>query len=92
MIVLQGEKRPYYFPDSEISWANKYFWDALSMKERLEFENTAHIPGHQWEYCVFAGNDTIYKLETGIKKRKLIWRGWRNRSLILFCRAGSARH
>ena len=38
-----GRKRPYYFPDEEISWANKYFLDALAYKEKLEFEVQAPI-------------------------------------------------
>ncbi len=38
-----GRKRPYYFPDEEISWANKYFLDALAYKEQLEFEEQAPI-------------------------------------------------
>lgn len=42
-IFYRGRKRPYYFPDAEISWANKYFLDALAMKERLEFEKNAYI-------------------------------------------------
>lgn len=32
----RGRKRPYYFPDEEISWANKYFLDALAFKEKLD--------------------------------------------------------
>lgn len=36
-----GRRKPYYFPDAEISWANKYFLDALALKEKLEFENQA---------------------------------------------------
>ena len=32
----RGRKRPYYFPDAEISWAVKYFLDALAFKEKLE--------------------------------------------------------
>lgn len=32
----RGRKRPYYFPDEEISWAVKYFLDALALKEMLE--------------------------------------------------------
>lgn len=36
-----GRKKPYYFPTQEISWANKYFLDALSYKEKLEFEQQA---------------------------------------------------
>lgn len=31
-----GRKKPYYFPDAEISWANKYFLDALAYKKKLE--------------------------------------------------------
>lgn len=38
-----GKKRPYYFPDEEISWANKYFLDALAYKERLTFEKMSSI-------------------------------------------------
>lgn len=34
----RGRKRPYYFPEEEISWANKYFLDALLFKTKLEFE------------------------------------------------------
>ena len=32
----RGRKRPYYFPDEEISWAVKYYLDALALKEKLE--------------------------------------------------------
>lgn len=32
----RGRKKPYYFPDAEISWACKYFLDALALKEKLE--------------------------------------------------------
>ena len=28
--------QPYYFPNAEISWANKYFLDALALKNQLE--------------------------------------------------------
>lgn len=37
----RGRKQPYYFPKDEISWANKYFLDALALKEGLEFERMA---------------------------------------------------
>lgn len=37
----RGRKKPYYFPDAEISWAVKYFLDALALKEKLEFEKQA---------------------------------------------------
>ena len=33
-----GRKKPYYFPDEEISWAVKYFLDALYLKKELEQE------------------------------------------------------
>ncbi len=33
---LRGRKKPYYFPDAEISWAVKYFLDALAYKNELE--------------------------------------------------------
>lgn len=36
-----------YFPEEEISWANKYFLDALYYKEKLEFENMADIYGRK---------------------------------------------
>lgn len=39
----RGKKKPYYFPNEEISWANKYFLDALAYKEQLEFEKMAPI-------------------------------------------------
>lgn len=32
----RGRKRPFYFQDEEISWAVKYFLDALALKEKLE--------------------------------------------------------
>lgn len=34
---------PDYFADAEISWAVKYFLDAVYFKNRLEFEQQAHI-------------------------------------------------
>lgn len=37
----RGKKKPYYFPNEEISWAVKYFLDALALKEKLEFEKQA---------------------------------------------------
>lgn len=30
--------KPYYFPKSEISWACKYYLDALALREKLEFK------------------------------------------------------
>lgn len=42
-VFCWGQKKPYYFPNAEISWANKYFLDALAYKEYLEFENMAPI-------------------------------------------------
>ena len=42
-----SEKNPNevntYFPDCEISWASKYFLDALYWKNKAEFELSAHI-------------------------------------------------
>lgn len=32
----RGRKKPFYFPDAEISWANKYFLDALYYKQELD--------------------------------------------------------
>lgn len=40
-IFYIGRKRPFYDAHSEISWANKYFLDALLLKEKLEFEKLA---------------------------------------------------
>lgn len=34
----RGRKKAYYFPTEEISWANKYFLDALAHREKTEFE------------------------------------------------------
>lgn len=39
----RGRKKAYYFPKAEISWANKYFLDALSWKTKLEFEEMSSI-------------------------------------------------
>lgn len=33
---IDVSKRPSYFPDREISWANKFFLDALAYKNKLE--------------------------------------------------------
>ncbi len=41
--LYKGRKKPYYFPDEEISWAVKYFLDALALKEKLEFEKQAPL-------------------------------------------------
>ncbi len=35
--------RPYYFPDAEISWCNKYFLDALSLRLKLDSDKQAPI-------------------------------------------------
>lgn len=40
--VYKGVKNTY-FPDAEISWANKYFLDALYWKSKLEFEKCSDI-------------------------------------------------
>lgn len=42
-VFYRGKKKPYYFQNAEISWANKYFLDALALKEKLEFERNADI-------------------------------------------------
>ncbi|MBR1633777.1 MAG: methyltransferase domain-containing protein [Lachnospiraceae bacterium] len=39
--IYAGKIRPKYFRRDEISWANKYFLDALAWKEKLEFERQA---------------------------------------------------
>lgn len=39
----RGQQKAYYFPKAEISWANKYFLDALSWKTKLEFEKMSSI-------------------------------------------------
>lgn len=39
----RGRRKPYYFPDTEISWAVKYFLDALAHKEKLEFDKMSSI-------------------------------------------------
>jgi len=41
--LYRGKLKPYYFPDAEISWAVKYFLDALALKEKSEFERMAPI-------------------------------------------------
>ena len=41
--LRKGKQKAYYFPDEEISWANKYFLDALAYKTKLEFESQADI-------------------------------------------------
>ena len=40
---LCNEDIATYFPNAEISWANKYFLDALYYKENLEFEKMSDI-------------------------------------------------
>ena len=35
-VFYRGKKSPYYFPSEEISWAVKYFFDAVYFKEKLE--------------------------------------------------------
>ncbi len=39
----RGRQKAFYFPKAEISWANKYFLDALSQKAKLEFEKMSTI-------------------------------------------------
>lgn len=42
-LIPHKKFRPFYFADEEISWANKYFLDSLSLKLKLEFERYAPI-------------------------------------------------
>ena len=35
-VFFRGRKSPFYFQDAEISWAVKYYLDALALKEKLE--------------------------------------------------------
>lgn len=39
----KGRQKACYFPNEEISWANKYFLDALHYKMKLEFEGCSDI-------------------------------------------------
>ena len=39
----KGKQEASYFPKEEISWANKYFLDALCYKMRLEFEGLSTL-------------------------------------------------
>lgn len=41
-IKYAGDETVSYFPDQEISWAVKYFFDALYYRELVEFEHKAH--------------------------------------------------
>lgn len=41
-IKYAGNEAVSYFPDQEISWAVKYFFDALYYRELVEFEHKAH--------------------------------------------------
>ncbi len=65
--LYRGRKKPYYFPDAEISWAVKYFLDALMLKEKLEFEKQAptfleEIDESDGRYVLI--RDTVKSLET----------------------------
>lgn len=42
-ITLANNEEVTYFPNEEISWAVKYFLDALYYREKLEFETKAHM-------------------------------------------------
>ncbi len=59
----RGRNKPFYFPDAEISWAVKYFLDALALKEKLEFEKQA--PGFLDE---IDENDGRYELIEKLSK------------------------
>lgn len=41
--AMDRREYPDYFADAEISWAVKYFLDAVYFKNKLEFEHQAHI-------------------------------------------------
>ena len=41
--IYNGNENPTYFPQDEISWANKYFLDALYYKNKCLFEKQASI-------------------------------------------------
>ena len=49
-VFYRGRKKPYYFPKSEISWAVKYYLDALAYKEKLEKEVNAKQK-RMCQYC-----------------------------------------
>ena len=68
-VFYRGKNKPYYFPDAEISWANKYFLDALALKQKLEFEKTAHIFNEEID-----ANDGRYIL---IRKLVAQGKGWK---------------
>ncbi len=38
---LSEKMKPNYFPDEEISWAVKYFFDALYLRQQMHFEDSA---------------------------------------------------
>ena len=52
-----------YFPSAEISWAVKYFLDALYYRNLLQFECTAHIFNNEIEI-----NDGRYKVVRNVLK------------------------
>ena len=45
-LFRSGRMKPGCFPAEEISWANKFFLDALTLKLRLEFERSAKTFHH----------------------------------------------
>ncbi|MBR4574859.1 MAG: methyltransferase domain-containing protein [Lachnospiraceae bacterium] len=53
-----------YFPYSEISWANKYFLDALYYKNKIEFDNQSS--GFKDEYSIEDGRYIV--IESSLKK------------------------
>ena len=61
----RDDSNPNYFPGEEISWANKYFLDALYYKNKAEFEKVAPIFKNN-----LSENDGRYKcIENIIKNR-----------------------
>ncbi len=41
--LMRGRQKAYYFPNAEISWANKFFLDALFEREKCSFEMQAPV-------------------------------------------------
>lgn len=65
--LAMGHKRAYYFPKAEISWANKYFLDALSWKLNLEFEKMSPVFSENIDFT-----DGRYQLVINQLKRKSV--------------------
>ncbi|SFN79232.1 Prenyltransferase and squalene oxidase repeat-containing protein [Pseudobutyrivibrio sp. UC1225] len=68
----RGRKRPYYFPDAEISWAVKYFLDALALKEKLEFSSISP----DYMYNVTENDGQYYLIKKLIEADEMQRRGY----------------